>query len=121
MNYNIKGTGIVIAPELRSYVEKKLAALEKFVSDIDASRADVELQFLVGEAKTNRAEVMMHDPALAAPLRAEARGGAMHEAIDLATGEIMSELTRAKKKRIHLLRRGAGKVKDFIRGFRGRP
>ncbi len=120
MNYNIKGTDISITPELRSYVEKRLSTLDKFLSDLASCRADVELQFLVGEAKTNRAEMTIHDPALGSPMRAQARGSAMHEAIDIAAGELFQELTRAKKKRIHLLRRGAGKVKDFVRGFRDR-
>lgn len=120
MNYNIKGTSIDITPELRGYVEKKIGALDKFVSNIDAARADVELHFASGEEKKYRAEIMLHDPVLPSPLRAEARGSAMHEAIDIAAGDLFQELTRNKKKRLHNLRRGAGKVKDFIRGFRDR-
>jgi ribosomal subunit interface protein len=118
MNYNIKGTDVPITDELCSYVEKKLATLDKFLSTIEAARADVELQFLVGEAKIFRAELMIRDPGMKAPLRAEARGQTLHEAIDLAIGELFTELTRAKKKRLHLVRRGAARVKDILRGFR---
>jgi putative sigma-54 modulation protein len=120
MNYNIKGTDIPITPELRSYVEKKLSSLDKFLPDLGAARADVELQFLAGEAKTHRSEIMLYEPSLPAPVRAEARGSAMHEAIDMSVGQLTAELTRAKKKRLHMVRRGAGRVKDFIRGFRGK-
>lgn len=118
MNYNIKGTDIVITDELRGYIEKKLATFEKFLSNAAAARADVELQFLVGEAKTYRAELMIHDPGMKAPLRAEARGHTLHETFDLVTDELFTELTRAKKKRLHLIRRGAARVKDILRGFR---
>ncbi len=120
MNYNLKGTNLSITPEIREYLEKKLASLDKVVDERDAARADVELEYMQGEEKTYRAEVMLGEPHMRLSLRAEARGVALHEAIDLAVGDILGELTRAKKKRRHMLRRGAGKVKDILRGFRDR-
>lgn len=118
MNYNIKGTGIPITDELRAYAEKRLASLDKFLNDKEAARTDVELELspLVDGPKY-RAEMMLHDPG-ARVMRAEARGTALHEAIDLAAGELFSELTRSKKKRLHLLRHGAVKVKEYLRGWR---
>ncbi|HWB34076.1 MAG TPA: ribosome-associated translation inhibitor RaiA [Candidatus Paceibacterota bacterium] len=117
MNYNLKGTDVHITDEIRSYVEKKLGGLDKFLSDVSAARADVELQYSRDEEKTYRAEVTLHAPEFAESLRAEARGAALHEAIDLVEGELFRELTKRKKKRIHILRRGAGKIKDILRGF----
>lgn len=44
MNTNIKGTGIELTTEIRSYLDKKLAALEKFVTDDDTGAcANVEI------------------------------------------------------------------------------
>ncbi len=120
MNYNLKGTDLELTSEIRAYLEKKLGSLEKFISDKEAARADVELHFSRGEEKTYRAEIMIHDPRLKAPLRAEARGQSLHEAIDLTVGELSGGLTRAKKKRLHNVRRGAAAVKDMLRGFRDR-
>ena len=120
MNYNLKGTNLSITPEIREYLEKKLGALDKLLVEKDIVRADVELEFLRDEEKMYRAEVMLHDPHAKAPLRVEARAEALHGAIDLAEGELFAELSRAKKKRVHLLRRGAGQVKDILRGFRDR-
>ncbi len=62
---------------------------------------------------------MLHSPHFKEPVRAEARAQTLHEAIDLVEGELFADLSRAKKKRVHLLRRGAGRVKDILRGLRG--
>jgi len=121
MNYNIKGTEVAITAEAREYLEKKLAHLEKFLQNVDATRADVELQYLPAQAKMYRAEIMLYEPSLHSPLRAEAQGGALYEAIDIAVGELFTELTRTKKKRQHIFRRGALRIKDYVRGFRNRP
>ncbi len=45
MNYNIKGTDIDITDELRTYVEKKLASLDKVLED-DAARVDIVVSYL---------------------------------------------------------------------------
>lgn len=120
MRYNLKGTDLQITPEIREYVEKRLASLDKFVGDLGAARADVELEYsALWDGPKYRAEMAYHEPAHA-PLRAEARGAQLHEAIDLAAAELFREMTRVKKKRLHLLRRGAARFKDFVRGFRNR-
>lgn len=115
MNYNIKGTNVAITDELRSYVEKKLAAVEKFLYDAGDARVDVELEYIESEAKQYRAEFMLHSKH---QLRATSLGGALYEAIDIAAGDLLTELTRAKKKRQSHFRKGAAKVKDFLRGLR---
>lgn len=95
MNYNIKGTGLALTDELRSYVEKKLGTLDKFVADDAAARVDVELAYLATQAKQYRAELMLHDKVV---LRAVAEGSGLHEAVDKAVGELSGELSRSKKK-----------------------
>ena len=118
MNYNIKGTEVHITDEIRTYLEKKLTHLEKFVPNASASRADVELKYLSSEAKTYCAEVMLHSPHLKQSLRAEASGSTLYEAIDKVTAELQTELTRTKKKRLQNFRHSAVKVKEFLRGWR---
>lgn len=118
MNYNVKGTGIAMTDEIRGYLEKKLAHLDKLVQSVSAARADVELEYAASEAKMYRAEVMLHEPSLKAPLRAEAEGGTLYEAIDKAVGDLNQELTKSKKKRLHNFRHSAVKVKEFLRGWR---
>jgi ribosomal subunit interface protein len=119
MNYNIKGTGLGVTDELRSYVEKKLAAADKFASGDSSALADVELEYKESERGPKyRAEINF--TARRAMRRVEARGSGMHEAIDVAVGELVDELSRDKEKRIHLVRRGAGRVKDMLRGLRNK-
>ncbi|MGC9602219.1 MAG: ribosome-associated translation inhibitor RaiA [Minisyncoccia bacterium] len=121
MNYNIKGTEVVITPEIREYLVKRLERFDKFMSAKEAARADVELGYKAGEEKRYRAEIMLFEQSLPVPLRAVAEGGALYEAIDKAAGDIFIELTREKKKKQHVFRRGAARIKEYIRGFRSRP
>ncbi len=115
MHYNLRGTGVSITPEIRNYLEKRIRPLDKHVKDIDATRIDVELQYRESEAKMYRVELMLHDGAI---YRAEALGEQLYEAIDLAVGELSRVMTQGKKKRLHVLRHTAVKVKEFLRGWR---
>ena len=117
MNYNIKGTGLDITDELRSYVERKLAGADKFLGDDPTALADVELQHLEeGRSGKYRAEFTVS--ASGAVYRASAWGGSMHEALDTAAGELVTELSRDKKKKLSLMRRTSVKVKEYLRGWR---
>lgn len=120
MNYNIKGTEVSITPELREYVEKRLAAhVDKFLARDSTAHADVELQYApVRDGGRYRAEFTI--TASSALYRAEEWGTSMHEAIDLAVSRLTEELTRNKKKRLHVLRRGSMRVKEFLRGWRNK-
>jgi putative sigma-54 modulation protein len=117
MNYNIKGTHIDISDELRTYVERKLGAAEKFVGGDTTAHVDVELAYLEdGRSGKYKAEFTLSVGAQV--YRAEAWGTAMHEAIDLAAGELASELSRDKKKKLNILRRTSVRVKEYLRGWR---
>lgn len=117
LNYNIKGSEVPITDELRTYVEKKLAHAEKFLQGDTSVHVDVELEY----------QELRHGDKYRAEFTLEARGKvhrascwseSMHGAIDLSTSEIVSELGREKSKRVHLVRRSAYKVKEYLRGWR---
>jgi len=114
MQYNLKGTGVDLTVEVRGYIEKKLNGLDELIHD-EAARTDVELAYLESEEKTYRAELMLHDGFV---LRSVARGESLHEAFDKALRELFNELTRAKDKKRSLVRRGATRAKEFMRGWR---
>jgi len=117
MNYNIKGTAIQLTDEVRAYLDRKLAHAEKFMRANAAARLDVELEFIAGAAGPKyRAEYSLVLGNYA--VRAEAYGASLHEAIDVAADEFAHKLSRAKDKQQHLFRRGAAKIKDYIRGWR---
>ena len=120
MNYNIKGTGIAITPELREYVERRLAAhVDKFLARDSTALVEIELQYEAvrdGGRYGSEFTVSAGD----AIYRAHEWGTTMHEAIDLAVSRLSGELARNKKKRLHVLRRGAVKVKEYLRGWRNK-
>ncbi len=117
MNYNIKGTGLAISDELRAYVERQLAHAERLVGTSLTAYADIELEYSqLNDAGKYRAEFTVACDG--AVYRAEAQGGGMHEAIDIAGAELVAELRQSKKKRLHVLRRSALKVKEYLRGWR---
>lgn len=117
MHHNIKATELTLTPEIKEYVERKLIALEKFAGTMEL-RADVELQYLAGESRMYRSEVTVHGAERV--FRAENTAASLHEAFDISMGQLGQELTRNKKKKEHLFRRGAMRAKEFVRGWRNR-
>ncbi len=118
LNYNIKGTGLEISDELRSYTEKKVSGAEKFLQGDTTAHADIELEHeAMRHGDRNRAEFTVS--ASGEVYRAESWGETMHSAIDLAIAELLTELSRNKKKRLSVVRRSAARAKDFLKGLRG--
>lgn len=121
MHYNVKATGVELTPELRSYLESRFAHhADKFLANDPAAHADVEFEHApLRDGEKYRAEFTVGSSK--AHLRAEAWGTTLHEAIDRAADELSKELRRDKDRRIHVFRRGAARVKDYLRGWRTRP
>ena len=116
LNYNIKGTGLAVSDEIRTYVEKRFAHVDTFVGRDSSANLDVELQGQTSEdTQRYRAEYTLS--ASGYVFRAEAQGDSLNEAIDLADAELSREVSRAKERKEHSERRGASRFKDFIRGF----
>ena len=112
MNYNIKGTDVTVTDELRTYVEKKLGALDKLLG-LDSARVDVVVAYLESEEKQYWAEMNLHDAG--EPLHAEARAATLYGAVDAATSELIEELNKAKTKRKDEARHDAVKGKEMLR------
>src|SRR3989344_1172562 len=118
-NYNIKGTGIEVGDELRAYAERRLGSTKKFLQGDSAAHVDVELEHqAMRDGEKYRAEFTVR--ASGGSYRAESWGESMHAAIDLAIAQLQNELSRDKKKRLHLVRRSAQRVKDYLRGLRNK-
>lgn len=119
MNYNIKGSGLPVTDELRTYVEKKLGQADKFLGGDSTAHADVEFEHSqVRDGGKYRAEFTVS--ASAQVYRAEEWGTTLHEAIDVAAAELVKELRRDKKRHIALVRRGGAIIKGVLRGLRDR-
>ncbi len=97
LNYNLKATGLDCSDEIRSYVEKRLEHAEKFLANDPTAHVDVELQYLP-EGRSGKYRTEFTVASAGQVYRAERWGEALHESIDLAIGELQSELSRSKKK-----------------------
>jgi ribosomal subunit interface protein len=117
VNYNIKGTDLPITDELRAYVERQLAHAERLLAGDSTAHADIELRYLP-EGRSGKYCAEFNVRAGGELYRTESWGATMHEAIDVAGGELVRELSRDKKRRLHMLRRTAIRVKEYLRGWR---
>ena len=117
LNYNVKGTGLQVSDEIRTYIEKRLPQAEKLLHGDSTAHVDVELEYQTSEdRKKYRAEFTLSCGGEV--YRADETGDTLHEAIDLAVEELKQSLGRTKEKQVDTVRRSASKFKDFIRGFR---
>ena len=119
MNYNIKGTGVAVSDELRTYVERQLAHADKLLGADPSARADIELEYnQLRDGGKYRAEFTANSHGHS--YRAECMGSSLHEAIDLAGARLTAELRANKKKRLHVLHRTGTRVKEYLRGWRNK-
>lgn len=118
INLNIKATNIELTPAIKSYVEEKIAMLEKFVNPDDTSaHADVEVGKTTDHHQSGddlfRAEINIH--IAGSNLRAVAKEGDLYAAIDVAKDETARRLRKTKEKKTDTTRRGAAQFKSMLR------
>ena len=119
MKINLKGTGVLVTPEITDYLYKRLEGIEKFLPDEGrAFIADVELARTTRHHQAGdifRAEINLLMGSRS--FRAVSEQADMHSAIDVMKDEITRELSTYKEKKISYLRRGGQKLKKLIRRF----
>lgn len=118
MDIKIKATNITLTPDISDYLDKRLKSFEKYINPEDTS---VLLSVEVGKTTIGqqsgdifRAEINLHISGK--DFRSESEQGTLYNAIDEAREEMTRELRRHKRKRLHLMRRGGAKIKEFVRG-----
>ena len=119
MKINIKATGIELTQAISNYVYKKISSIEKY---LDKSNTDVIAQVEVGRStrhhKTGnifRAEV--HITGMGLDLYAVSEMEDLYAAIDVVKDEIVHNVVQSKGKRQTLAKRGAGMMKNIMKGF----
>ena len=119
MNIQIKTSGgFGLTPAVSEYVEKRLAALDKFVAHDPVALCVVDLGRTTKHHKHGdifRAEI--HFTGTGRDLYTSSEKADLYMAIDDARDEIVRELSSAKAKKISSMRRGGAKVKNFIKGL----
>ena len=115
MNQNVKVTGLVLTPEIRSYLDRRMRKVEKMLAEDGAAVIDVLLERTVSHdaGEQFRAEIMVTGSKLS--LRCEATEATLHSAIDALEDVAVGELRKVKGKKQHLLRRQAKRIKDWLR------
>jgi len=108
-----------LTPAISSYVHKKVSSIEKY---IDKNSTDVVAQVEVGKSTRHhksgnifRAEVHITGGNL--DLYAVSETDNLYAAIDIVKDEIVHNALQLKGKRETLARKGAGMVKDMMRGL----
>jgi|JI6StandDraft_1071083.scaffolds.fasta_scaffold29848_5 putative sigma-54 modulation protein len=111
----IKATNIELTPELREYAEKRVSALEKYLSNDELIHIEVGQGTKHKHGDVFRAEIrFMYQ---GKQLYATAEKSDIFTAIDTAKEQIARE-TSSLKTRLHKrFRDGAKRVKDMVQGF----
>lgn len=119
MNINLKSTDIELTKEIKSYLEKKLEGVEKFLpKNNDDYITNVELGRTTEHHRAGDvffAEINIHIGGKS--FRAVSDRADLYSAIDDMKDEIARELGSDKEKRVSLLRRSGQKLKWLMRRF----
>lgn len=120
MKHNIKTLDMVLTPAITSYLEKRIAHLDKFIrSDMAESiMCYVEVGKTTKHHKNGdffKTEITIH--AAGKTFRAVAEESDLYASIDVATDEMMEELKSFKDKKVSLMRRSGAKLKFIIKGL----
>jgi len=119
MKINEKGTNMQITGEIKDYLYKKLAHIEKFLNPTDESvLCEVELGKISkhhNKGDVFRTEINLH--IAGKNLRAVSELDDLFASIDIAKDEMVRELQSNKDKKVSLIRRGGAKIKNLIKGI----
>jgi len=119
MKINEKGTNMEINQEIKDYLYKKLAHIDKFLNPADESvMCEVELGKISNhhnKGDVYKTEINLH--IAGKNLRAEAEMDDIFASIDIAKDEMVRELQSNKDKKVSMMRRGGAKIKNLIKGI----
>ncbi|MDO8569514.1 MAG: ribosome-associated translation inhibitor RaiA [bacterium] len=120
MKINIKATGIELTQAISDYVYKRISSIEKYLDKKSSSNiiAQVEVGRSTRHHKTGnifRAEV--HITGVSVDLYAVSELEDLYAAIDAVKDEIVHNVVQLKGKRETLARRGAGMMKNIMKGI----
>jgi ribosomal subunit interface protein len=115
MNIRVKTTDFEVTSEVSAYLDDKVAALERLISD-DAARCEVEIGRAAGhphQGKIWKAEIILLH--YGERLRAVAQEESIKAAIDIAKDEMLQLLRKNKGRSVTRLRHAGAKLKKFAR------
>ena len=117
MQIDIKLSNLTHSPDIQPLVEEKLAAVEKLLAEPKVSRAYVEIGKSAHHQSGDIFTVVINLITPTANFRAAAESSTLLSTLDDARDELSRELRSKKGKERRFSRRGAARVKNFIRGL----
>jgi ribosomal subunit interface protein len=96
MNLNIKATKTTLTSSLQEEIEKKLSVLEDFLRPEDKVQVEIEARASKDNSQEFRAEIIIRPSGLFA----DASGGDVYEALDLAVPKVRQQLIKSKDKKV---------------------
>ncbi len=121
MKTNIKATSIGLTPAISSYVDSKLAHLDKLTANFGDVMANVEVGKTTKHHKGGDfffAEINLHMDGKT--FREVVDDADLYSAIDLAKDKMEEVLVSYLKRKNTLIRRSGRAVKDFVKGLYNR-
>ena len=118
MNIHIKNTNLVLTPDLKNYLDKKMESLDKLIDPSDTSvSCNVELSKTTNHHKAGdifRTEINLRKDGK--QFRAVSEQDTLMASMDEAKDQIVEEFKSFKSKQTTLLRRGGAAIKNMIKG-----
>ncbi|MSU73745.1 ribosome-associated translation inhibitor RaiA [Candidatus Kaiserbacteria bacterium] len=119
MDIRIKTTDYELTSETRSYLDDRIASLEKFLGEnANVARCEVELGRAAGGQRHGAnmwfAEIRILSPGSAA-VYARNNASSVNAAIDDVKEEIERQLRREKKLHIRVMRKTGSAIKNWMR------
>lgn len=117
MKIKLKTTNFRLLPDIETYLEDKLNALDRFLPRDESIFADVELAKTTNHHQKGnvfKAEVNISVPGRL--IRAQAEEWDLRVAIDEVKNELQLELRKYKEKNSTLYKKGARLAKKMLRG-----
>ncbi|MFA6476046.1 MAG: ribosome-associated translation inhibitor RaiA [Candidatus Paceibacterota bacterium] len=116
MRINIKASGIELTPALSSYVNDKVAMLDKLLINDPAAYADVEIGKRTNHHKTGEwffGEINLHTAGKI--IRHVEEKDDLYAAIDKVKDGLAEDISTSEKKKNTLFKRGSRAIKNLFR------
>lgn len=110
-----KSTNTEMISDLQDILELKMTSLEKYFSDEDNIKCEVEFEKITSQASGKIYRIEINLTVSGKLFRAESTETTFEEAIDEVRNELDKELRRSKKKQHTLLKKGGRAIKRMMR------
>jgi ribosomal subunit interface protein len=117
MQITVKTTQYQMTPEVQTYLDERLVAIEKFLDESNGTaicNVELEHEHAQQHGRVYRAEVNLN--AHGEFFRVEENAESMNAAIDAVRDEILRRVRKGKNKHMSMVRRGGAMLKKMMRG-----